>query len=283
MPTGLIDNENITVDDITLLEAIENADLVLNDLARVAGLIRQTPRSTTADNTFKPEAKEHEELRYHLSLLVACQASEVECRRRKYWKGKDPSVVETNSGKEEDHLAHVEEETIDFLCNDVNLTEVQLRLVEANLRRSHRFAYSRKHASESEGLSHQPEVFANRDVRRETKSGTDEPFTNKSMLSDLMTDGSGKGNRLRNRHEAGTFTETVESDVDTETIKDTLEFTARSEQAVTDISTTGLSIRYPKPPHKEGATLFTCPCCCVSLPIIFSQPRRWRYFRLSFR
>ena len=291
--TGLVDNEKITVDDTTLPEAIENADLVLNDLAGLAVLIRKagtTSRLITADNTFKPGAREHDELRYHLYQLVLCQAPELECRRHEHWNSIEPRLIETSSGKNDDFWARVDKDTISLLYDDRKITEVQLRLVEANLKRAHRFAYSRKHGMKLERLSQQPEALANSDLQEERSSDIDNASVNKNLPLGPMMDGSDKGNRSSNNqpvsleHEAGTFTETAASKLDTEIIRDATKPPTPSQQAVTEISTTGSRLRYPRPPRcEEGATLFTCPCCCLPLPISHAEPRRWRYVRLSSR
>lgn len=79
------------------------------------------------------------------------------------------------------------------------------------------------------------------------------------------------------------MTDTVASEVETVVLNDFAKQPTPSQQAVTEISTPGSRLQYPKPPrYKPGQVLFTCPCCCVPLPLIFAESRRWRYtYRLA--
>jgi hypothetical protein len=282
--TGLTNDEELIIDDSTLPEAIENADLVLNDLARLAVLIRKagtTSRLYKADKTFDPRAQRHKELRDHLYQLLLSQPSQLEGLRHEHWDNIDPSLVGISSEEKDAYWAHVDQDTIDFLHDDRAITEVQTRLVVANLRRSHRFAYSQRHGRKSESSPQQPNISANTNDQSETGSSIETPLAKWNMPSGPKTNGSNQGDLLYGDqivtldYAAETMTDTVASDVDTIVIDNIAKLPTPSQQAVTEISTTGSRLRYPKPPRcKEGAALFNCPCCCIPLPIIFADPRR---------
>ncbi|KAF1828138.1 hypothetical protein BDW02DRAFT_603717, partial [Decorospora gaudefroyi] len=284
--TGLTNDEELTIDDATLPEAIENADLVLNDLARLAVLIRKagtTSRLYKADKTFDPRAQKHKELRDHLYQLLLAQPSLLEGRRHEHWDNIDPSLVGISSEEKNAYWARVDQDTIEFLHDDRAITEVQTRLVVANLRRSHRFAYSQRHGRKLESSSQQPNISANTNEQSKIGSSIETPLAKWDMPSGPKTNGSIQGDPLYGAqsvtldYAAKTMADTVASDVDTIIIANIAKLPTPSQQAVTEISTTGSRLRYPKPPRcKEGAALFNCPCCCVPLPIIFADPRRWR-------
>lgn len=51
----------------------------------------------------------------------------------------------------------------------------------------------------------------------------------------------------------------------------------RSHTARTQISVTTTKIEYPRPPRAvEGTLLFKCPCCCQPLPIMFAEETHWK-------
>ncbi|KAH7073372.1 heterokaryon incompatibility protein-domain-containing protein [Paraphoma chrysanthemicola] len=279
-------DEELTVDDSTLPEALEIADLVLNDLARLAALIRRagtTSRLLRADATFDPRMNKHGELRNHLYQILQCQPTILEDRRHVHWDSIDPSLANVLTGRRDDYWHRVDQETVDFsFFSHVN-SEIQERLVVANLRRSHRFTYSRRHGSKLENSSHHFKPAINLHGQGQPGVGFASPMPHGIMSSGPepgTVDGLGRTySDQTGKPESGTenMTDTVASEVETVVMKDIAEPTTPTQQAVTEISTTGSRLRYPKPPRCEpGLTLFTCPCCCVPLPITFADPRRWR-------
>ena len=295
-----------TIDDSTLPEAIEDADLVLNDLVRLAGLIRKaviTPHLSNADKTFDPSAQKHDELRDHLNQLLLSEPSQLEDRRDKHWDNIDYSLldmtVETTrisralklptpteekkalylldqlSKRKDAYWTSVDQDAIGLSFDHRGLTEVQERLIVANLRRSHRFAYSQRRAGKLEGSSKQPNIPANVDEQSNTRPNIETASAEWIVPSDL------DGNRIITTGNLGeTMTDTVPSDGGTNVTDNKVNLPSPSQQMSSGSSDTGSRPRYPKPPHCEkGAALFNCPCCCITLPIIFADSRLWRYVR----
>ena len=291
--TGLTNDEELVIDDSTLSEAIDNADLVLNDLARLAVLIRKagtTSRLYKADKTFDPRAQKHKELRDHLYQLLLSQPLQLEGRRHEHWDNIDPSLVGISSEEKDAYWARVDQDAIDFLHDDGAITEVQRRLVVANLRRSHQFAYAQRHGRKLESSSQQPNISANTNDQNKTGPSTETPLAQWNMPSGPKRSGSNQKDPpyddqvVSPDHAAETITDTVASDVDTNIVANIERPPTPSQQAVTEMSTTGSRLQYPNPPRcKKGAALFTCPCCCVPLPIMVADPRRWRYVKLPAR
>jgi hypothetical protein len=94
------------------------ADQVLNDLARLSASLRQAGTS------------------YRLT--------------------KADKTFERTDAKHSDLRAHLTRIVLDLFVNDSQLTVVQNRLNDANLRRSHCFAYCRGHGQKLESLSQPP-------------------------------------------------------------------------------------------------------------------------------
>jgi hypothetical protein len=258
---------------------------VLNDLVRLAALIRKagtTSRLVRADATFDPRMQKHQKLRKHLYQILLCQPSTLEDRRHAHWDSIDPSVTDIPIEERDNYWDRVEQETVDVSSFAYEITEIQERLVVANLRRSHRFAYSQRHGSKLEYSSGQFEPAIN--LRSQAQTGLSAASLDPNMPSGPKL---GTPNEPKQTYDDGketlessteNLTDTVASEVETVVVQDIAKPSTPSQQAVTEISTTGSRLRYPKPPRcKSGLALFTCPCCCVRLPTIFADSRRWRY------
>ena len=280
-------DQELTLEHTTLPEAIEDADLVLNDLARLAVLIRKagtTSRLSKADRTFNRLAPHHTKLENHLLQLLVPQASRIEDRRNDYWDTIDLSPNGTHQEKSEAYQAHAERGAISFLRDHRAFTEIETRLVVANLRQSHRFAYSRDHGRRLMNSSRTSDTRTSPGIPIGTDPGIEVPSSKRTVPLGHKTDSidqnasSHRNLSIKPEHVAEEMTLTAASDVDTTAFNKAAKLLTPSSQAVTGISTTGSRIRYPKPPrYKEGAAIFTCPCCCVPLPVVFAEPRHWMY------
>jgi len=258
--------------------------MVLNDLARLAALIRKAGTSSRlfrADATFDPRMQKHGELRQHLIQLLLCRPSQLEDRRHAHWDSIDPSLTNMPLEGRDAYWNRLDQERVDLSHVNNELTDIQERLVVANLRRSHRFAYSQKHGSKLESSSQPFKPIIN---MIQTGLTAESPMSKWDMPTGPKP---GAVNEPAQMHSdqmgtpdygAENMTDTVASDVETAVIKDVEKKPTPSQQAATEISTTGSRLRYPKPPRcKPGLVLFTCPCCCLPLPMIFADSRRWRY------
>ena len=290
------DDDQLVIDDSTLPEAVANADLVLNDLAKLAALIRRagtTSRLNKADKTFDPRAHKHSELRIHLVQLILSRPTHLECLRNTHWDSIDPSLADLDPSGKDAYWSRVDQETVSFSQHHNAITAIQDRLIVANLRRSHRFAYSQKHGRKLETSSQHFARFGDTGEQTTTESGTGfsvwkPKATSDAKAHDAKAHDANQQQQLESNemetpdYGAETMTDTVASDVETIVINELAKLPTPSQQAVTEISTTGSRLRYPRPPRcNEGAGLFRCPCCCAPLPAIFADARRWRYVQLT--
>lgn len=200
-----------------------------------------------ADNSF--DASTNQELKTHLNVIVLARPSEDGAQTRKF----DPS----------------------------QLSQVQSRLIEANLRRRNRFLYAQRHSDKLSQI--QPPTYTQNPVLGDVKS----------QVSDKV--GIEKGVKLQQNKEAtplhgntpergppkpivaltATSASAVGSPID-------FRMGPSSQASMTAISSTGAKVVYPLPPRTDiGHTLFKCPCCCKSLPVSFAQRHRWRLVYLQ--
>jgi len=273
--------------EIKLPEAIEDADLVLNDLARLAALLRQSGSSSRfvrADESFDPKDPKHDELRSHLTRIVLFRPKTLNDRRGRLWSdlGPYPERLEEKQA----YWSHLTRPDTNLFENDCGLTHIHQRLISANIRRSHRFAYSRQHGQKLEHMSRMSKTGRHADdtqgkhkaIAPHTKvwasgaeSEASNPGTNEAPEKTNSIDG-GRG------HTGESVAETTASAIGTVSMDDLTKQTTPSQSTMTDFSTTGSRIRYPHPPKlRDGATVFRCPCCCITLPKTFTRRRRWRF------
>jgi hypothetical protein len=261
--------------------------VVLNDLARLAALIRKagtTSRLSRVDATFNPQMQQHEELRRHLYQILLCQPSTLEDRRHAHWNSVDLSLTDILIEERDYYWQRIDQETVDLSFFGHEITEIQMRLVVANLLRSHRFAYSQRHGSKLEYSSRQSEPAINLHNEAHGEPSAAPPMSNSNIPSGqkpgpLDQIGQACSDQMESREPgADNLTDTVASEVETVFVKDIAKPPTPSQQAATEISMTGARLLYPKPPRcKTGMALFICPCCCLPLPTLFADSRRWRW------
>lgn len=140
------------------------------------------------------------------------------------------------------------------------LTEVQKRLVDANIRRRNRFVYAQTHAEHLDMAHHRPQ--SHHAVSQSIAAGhPEDPMQEKSETN------------LPTRSEVGTTT--TATTIDNPSILDVTLF--RLPEATTAMSSTVVKIKYPGPPKvKWDAKLFKCPCCCQALPAELTQNEKWK-------
>jgi len=274
---------------VTLSKAKENADAVLNDLVGLAALIRKAgtrSRLLKADQTFNPNDPRLQALRDHLSLLVLSRPEQLNDPHEANSAHPISSIakdlsIENNDGGTSSNPS------IPSLIKSTNaLTPVQTRLIIANLRRAHRFTYSREHGKRLEDKSRNlrdPSLSQQRpdNLNNDHYTPVPEPSTHASM-------GGSKGQSfdlLRRKSNdrqpvAGLVASTAASAVDTVVMTGGKRATP-SRASHTVVSSTGSRISYPLPPHiNDEARIFICPCCCVPLEGELAKPSqglRWRF------
>jgi hypothetical protein len=167
------------------------------------------------------------------------------------------------------------------------LDHIQARLLEANLRRRHRFLYAQRHAKHLAGMPQTtppPGIFSRLLPRAihlvvgviilhatswlriayllfsHSFSGTAEPH-----LSDIKL-------RLGHAQEEGTVATRVTN------LRGLKKVHTPSEGALSSMSITASRVEWPNPPKiREDAIAFRCPCCCQTLPRSSHSTKQWVY------
>jgi hypothetical protein len=237
------------VSDSPLFKAIRNVDLILDQLARIAITIRRSgtrSRLQKADRTLKLE--DHQTLRDHLIAVVLSMG---------------PLSPEYT-----------------FLPEQIDpskLSDVQLRLIDCNLKRRNRFLYAQEHSKGLDAISSTripsvetitPKIESQTPPQHTVSKPT--PSISKSVATDLAST-----KPLEHFHNPSVMTGTSASGM-----SDLLllpQNPVPSQAATTQLSTTVTKLDYPYPPEmKVGALIFRCPCCCQALPAMISDKYRWK-------
>lgn len=138
------------------------------------------------------------------------------------------------------------------------MTEVQNRLIDANIRRRNRFIYAQTHAEHlaMAYVKPQPHHMGGQNMAVDNSK---DPMQGKPKIN------------LPTHSEVGTAT--IATEMDKPSIPDVTR--SRVQGATTVMSSTVVKIKYPRPPKmKEDAKLFKCPCCCQALPAELQQNLR---------
>lgn len=142
------------------------------------------------------------------------------------------------------------------------LTDVQSRLIANNMKRRNRFLYAQKHAEHLE-VDSTPEKWKDAD-----KSGQQQLTRAEATIPDAQPI---VAKHINKKAETVT-TATIVEELSVPTLART-----PSGVATTQMSRTGRTLVYPRPPQlKQGREVFWCPCCCQVLPAMFREKNRWR-------
>lgn len=223
------------------LQSMKEVDDNLSQLTRVMIAVRKAgtrSRLEKADASFDAASPPLRAFRRHLELLLLVRAGEEQT---------SDSVFQ--------------------LFDQERLTAIQLRLIDANIRRRNRFLYAQRHALKL-GLRSR----ARNDVLFKMKGSITLPL-------DLHRPSTASGGTTW-------MTENIPGDPpDQETTTATIPenpVILPPKEVVTPAATTVLSvttsrISYPAPPPiRNNQGIFRCPCCCQSLPAATGQGRQWK-------
>lgn len=261
-------------------DAKRTADLVLNDLVRMATAMRTgatSSRQQKADSSFDPHDDDYRDLHNHLQLIVATHASTLELQRANFWSMPAIDLQSEEEATEQQTTEWSQKSGKGALDMDKSpLTVVQERLVSANLRRHHRFVYFQIHGRK---ITRQSVAMSMLQVTWEeiTQSVDSAPPT--MIASEAATGYTQIVQLPREMQEphATELTDTTATGIGSKVLVELAKQPTASQQAVTVMSTTGLRLRYPHPPKfSKKARVFKCPCCSVTLPVTFAEKRRWR-------
>lgn len=223
-----------------LHENMQNIEMMLDQLSRIAVAVRQSGRRSRlqkADQRFKPE--EHKDLQKHLiTVLLACP----ELSKEQI----DPS----------------------------KLSKVQQRLIHCNLKRRNRFLYAQQHSKgldpDTAGRLSQAQIIE----IMGTRPATNEESAKKNQMSlPLIT-------KPPSEAADAPINPTIRTGTSASAVSDSLALQQALEPAPatsTIMSSTVIDLKYPRPPkRKDGARVFTCPCCCQALPVTLAEVNRWK-------
>lgn len=218
------------------LARMKDVEDSLNQLTRLTVAIRKAgtrSRLQKADSSFDPDSPHIRSLRRHLEVLL---------------------LVWPDQHANSDYGEHQLDPT--------RLSPIQLRLIEANLKRRNRFLYAQRHAQKLE---------SNLGQSKKTPRGI-EALGKQSQRSDVNPLSQGGVALVRDGIEAQSTTTATHVD---DAIEIPPEQIPRS--ATTVVSVTSSRITYPKPPRFHNhQMLFTCPCCCQSLPVAIGRGNQWK-------
>lgn len=144
-----------------------------------------------------------------------------------------------------------------------DLTEVQKRLLDANIKRRNRFIYAQSHAEKLGPARDRPQAG--------------HTIGSQSTVAGILEDTpQGKSNPgPPTDSEVGTTTTATAFDTPGPLRIDITSF--RAPVATTVMSSTAVSLKYPRPPKmKNDAKLFKCPCCCQVLPEELAEDDKWK-------
>lgn len=148
------------------------------------------------------------------------------------------------------------------------LSEVQQRLIYCNLKRRNRFLYAQQHSKwldpDAAGRPSQAQAI-------ET-IGTCPPIGGEAAKE--------KQKKPSSEAADARINPTIRTGTSASAVSDSLALPRAlipAPAASTIMSSTVIDIKYPSPPKiKEGARVFTCPCCCQTLPVALSEENRWK-------
>ena len=241
-----------TAADIEL--AKRDVIFIQEQLTHLAVAIRRSgfkSRTLKADQTFDPN--QHGDLRSHLSFLILLRRSPKRIEQIR----KQHSAAISGSPQPKGTPGEI-------------LNNVQSRLVNANLRRRHRFVYAQRHDSKREGrpLIHPLAVSQSKQIP--SKSQAEQSGT----ISGPAKAVEGAGNESQQPKD--TLTDTTASKIDVP-IQSQMPTRTPSQKSRTDISTTASNIEYPKPPKLDPESAqFKCPCCCLPQLSEVAKDVKWR-------
>jgi hypothetical protein len=239
------------MDELTwakLSREIGGVETMIDQLVRISIAIHRggaRARLEKADQTFI--ADRHGQLRDHLSLLIYANTLTRE---------------EKEAGKNYLDL------------RSISLTDIQSRLIDANLRRRHRFLYSQRRLRKQEKDN-------SRHHKEQQQTAARTGLTNRAD-QDGLSPGSG-GEETPQQHETLSKSDKDHPASSTEknsaltSLDGPIEIPMDGQLSMMVPSSTSAKVVYPRALKIPGLDLFTCPCCCQSLPIYISSGLKWRY------
>jgi hypothetical protein len=262
-------------------EDFRNVDSSIKNLAMIGVAIRRTgaaSRNRKADRTFDPD--EHQDLKRHLECIILLRPREdtpqpgmpdlsaIDEFRASKAGGLNDSELDELVASELNKLAASKMEEL----SESKLNEMQKRLVEANLRRRHRFLLAQKRHRETNIRNPQrsPEVLPEQGL-----SAGEGPRA--QLRGEVVSPA--RASTSRGKEQAAP---TVAGLSTASTAEGSLRYASVQRRATavakTQITSIAADAEFPKPPPPSpDRRISKCPCCCQSFPSeVFEKPSQWR-------
>lgn len=237
--------------DAHLRNVIMNIDSTIDSLVFIGVQIRrsgQTSQLRMVDGSFERNRDNYQKLRAHLACVITSKPTE----------GGRPA----DEGKE----IH----SMDYFA-ELELPPIQHRLVEANLRRRHRFTEAQRH---SQGLldysTKASHPVRSREAFALARTHPDQEAKPITQIRQMQARAAGAAN------EAPTVTATSASGLDSKW--GGFRNSRRPGSTVTRITAITASATYPKArvSSDPDQRLVKCPCCCQAIPTTELEDGQWR-------
>jgi hypothetical protein len=231
--------------DFSLRDILTRIDSIVDSLAFIGVQIRRSGRKSRlqkADRSFDRNRAKYRNLRAHLSCVMVSRPTQ---------EGRPGKDCHSN-----DYFA------------DLSLPPIQERLIEANLRRRHRFIEAQRH---SQGLKESftlegPSVVPN---QYDTESASE--TKHRSIPAEHR-----KKPMVSQQKRTLTLPATSASGVDSRW--GGLHSQRRPGSTITRITTITAAAIYPKAhaPSNMDQKIVQCPCCCQSIPTVELEDSLWK-------
>ncbi|GKZ34749.1 hypothetical protein AbraIFM66950_005105 [Aspergillus brasiliensis] len=228
-----------------LYQAMQDARSIIGQLSRITSSIRKAginARIQKADASYDPRHPQIEALNKHLQLLLLSK----------------PTQCGTLRAETLPHGVLLVSSRDDTIVGDSrSLTVIQQRLIEANLKRRHRFLYAQRHAIKLSDSDPAPTASI--------------PIPREISLAPALNPFAGSTEELERPKVYSTTTATD--------VQDPIPLPMRPsvQQTTTVISAISSRVRYPKPPPlRPDQNVFQCPSCCQALPASMSRGSQWK-------
>ena len=235
----------------TLLQAKQEVNNVLDQLVRIAFTIRQSGTRARLQKADGWKSSKHEgdlqRFKDHLTALVLATTRPLS-------------------------------KITDFprYAREAELSEIETRLIDCNLKRRNRFLYQQTHASELaddqlKSIEALPNLKkAEVDLKQfPTSTGATQPQLTKTTSS-AKDHGVAKGKNLVGPPKTDTTATALSAHGEIPAV------VPPSVQAATLLSVTVRKASYPPAPKLGKRETFKCPCCCLQLSAIHAEPSRWK-------
>ncbi|KAI0515129.1 hypothetical protein F5B22DRAFT_608481 [Xylaria bambusicola] len=269
MLQGLLGKFSIAADNKSdIMDIMSNVNSTIDSLAILGVQIRRSGRHSRlrkADTSFDKNREKYHKFRAHLACIITSRPTE------------DGRPVD------EGEKLH----SVDYFVN-LKLTSIQERLIEANLRRRHRFLEAQRH---SYGLK-EASVKANQGESPHNITEMPSTYTEEGAvtqvetlqnINETLSTHTEKGAVTRHeiqtslsnpRHNAPMTIVTSASGLDS--AWGGLRNNRRPESTATRITTITATARYPKAHASSEQKLIKCPCCCQAIPASEAEASQWK-------